>query len=247
MDASILPTDVVIQAFLDVQLLYSTHQTTSALGALATIQKMIDVLKVCVTHKYYILRSNIFTQFGTNGLQQHQHNLLEDLGEEESSEGDDKDGDEDNELPSTPSGTSTPQNLDSPSSSEPHSPEQKRARISKDHNTEILDLVPITFEAFDSLPILSRSKSKWNKLLQNNPGFWTNKCSSWASALQVAFIHRTEITVCELSILEYSAKFMQDNDQQEYYQNVVDVLREMRQVQASTYKQEDWKKAIQVK
>jgi len=108
-------------------------------------------------------------------------------------------------------------------------------------------LPPTTFEAFDSLPILARSKSKWNKLLQNNPGFWTKKCFSWANALKVAFIHRMEITVSRLSLFESNTKYLQNEDQHEYYQNVVDVLREMRQVQATIYNHVNWKTAVQVK
>ncbi|KAF8797427.1 hypothetical protein BYT27DRAFT_7228990 [Phlegmacium glaucopus] len=201
MDASILPPDVIIQAFLDTQLLCYTQQNISALQTLSTIQKKIDMLK-----------------FGTNDLQQHQHSLLEDLGEEELSEEIDRD---EEEYPPTSITTPPNQILNSPPS-EPHSPEYKRACFSKDQHTDIPNLPLTTFEAFDSLPILARNKSKWNRLLQSNPGFWAKKCLSWANALKIAFNHRMDTN---------------ENDQQIYYQSVVDV-------QATVYNQVDWKTAV---
>ncbi|KAF8955023.1 hypothetical protein BDZ97DRAFT_1861869 [Flammula alnicola] len=206
MDTSILPLDTIVQAFLDVHLLSHYQQRSSALRVLADIQKQIDNLK-----------------FGSNGVQQHQHNLLEDLTEVFSDEEEDEDEDY----------MSTPLNHDlSPPSSEPHSPEHKRQRISNsqdDRDVSQLELSPSSFEEFDGLPIVARNKSKWNKLLRSKPSYWSKKCSSWAKSLQIAFNHRMENTT---------------EDHQQYYQSVVDVLREMRQVLPSIFHDEAWKTAV---
>ncbi|KDR71175.1 hypothetical protein GALMADRAFT_75401 [Galerina marginata CBS 339.88] len=207
MEPSILPEDTIIQAFLNVQLLDHYHQRNSALRELAGVQKQLDKLL-----------------FGTNGTQQHQHNLFEDLTEALSENQEDESEEED--FISTPT-----TEISSPFSSESHSPEHKRQRFSEvqDPSPLPLSLPPISFQEFDGLPILARNKSKWNKLLRATPGFWLKKSTSWANSLQISYNHRQEAT---------------DNNQQQYYQSVVDVLREMRQVQPSIYHDQAWKTAV---
>ncbi|KDR82477.1 hypothetical protein GALMADRAFT_57184 [Galerina marginata CBS 339.88] len=210
MEPSILPEDTIIQAFLNVQLLDHYHQRNSALRELTSIQKQIDKLL-----------------FGTNGTQQHQHNLFEDLTDaSEALSDNEEDEDEEEDFISTPLNE-----ISSPLSSESHSPEHKRQRFSEIQDPSPLPffLPPISFQEFDGLPILARNKSKWNKLLQATPGFWFKKCSSWANSLQMSYNHREETT---------------DDDRQQYYQSVVDVLREMRQVKPSIYHDQAWKTAV---
>jgi len=108
-----------------------------------------------------------------NGIQQHQHNFLDDIT------GDTSFLDEE-DFEGGPFSTS-PSPL--------NSPDRKRHKIAdgdytdKEEATEI----PLTFEEFDSLPIAARNQSKWNGLLLAYPEFWLKKCQSWSSTLDQAY------------------------------------------------------------
>jgi hypothetical protein len=86
------------------------------------------------------------------------------------------------------------------SSSETSSPKRKRARTAKLYSLPIeyanlTATTPITFEAFDELPIRARSKSIWNGLLKKNPNFWMTKCEKWRRQLHEAFEAREDVPV----------------------------------------------------
>ena len=86
------------------------------------------------------------------------------------------------------------------SSSETNSPKRKRARTTKLYSLPVeyanitATKTPITFDAFEELPIRARSKSAWNLLLKKNPDFWTTKCEKWCRQLQEAFDARDDVS-----------------------------------------------------
>lgn len=63
-----------------------------------------------------------------------------------------------------------------------NSPPQKRSKQQQ-----------ITFEEFDTLPIYTRDKVKWNNLLKDNMDFWKLKHEEWAKGLKCEFnfFHKT--------------------------------------------------------
>lgn len=69
---------------------------------------------------------------------------------------------------------------------ERNSPKRKKRQL-EESSKEIL-----SFEAFDSLPVLSRSAPEWNKLQAENPQFWRKKCLEWHKKLEQAFVLKEE-------------------------------------------------------
>ncbi len=148
-------------------------------------------------------------QFGTNGVQHHQHNVREDLtsdgieseDEEEDEEGDEEeDGDEYGDDGDEKDPEEEDEALTDLPSSETNSPKRKRARRSNLYSLpiEYADLTAttsISFEVFDELPIRARSKSIWNKLLLANPKFWRSKCQTWYRQLHEAFEVRNDVFI----------------------------------------------------
>jgi hypothetical protein len=151
-------------------------------------------------------------QFGTNGIQHHQHNVREDLtsggiesededededkGEDNGDEDEDQDEDDGDEKDSEDDDEAM---TDLPSS-ETNSPKRKRARRANSyslpiHYAGLTATTPITFEVFDELPIRARSKSLWNKLLLANPKFWRSKCQTWYRQLHEAFEVRNDVFI----------------------------------------------------
>jgi len=147
--------------------------------------------------RVYLLR--YCWQFGTNGIQHHQHNIREDLTsdgieledeedeyDEEENENEDQDEEDEFEANQT--------------SSETNSPQRKRAKRANSYALpiEYMNLTPttpITLEQFDELPIHARSKSLWNKLLLANPKIWKSKCQIWHRQLHEAFEARDDVFI----------------------------------------------------
>jgi hypothetical protein len=105
-------------------------------------------------------------------------------------------------------------------------------KIKVDHETAESTL---GFEDFDSLPVKSRNGKLWNALLANNPDFWHLKCLTWVVHLQAAFFSQ------ESQTSDIVSKTSQD-----LYDNVVRVLREIRQVCKDIYSLKGWRVAVQV-
>lgn len=101
------------------------------------------------------------------------------------------------------------------------------------------------------MPIFARDKSKWNAHLKENHAFWEPKCQSWVYALEQAFENRN-VSLCFLSLdtpFLYSSpqnlSLSKDEDAR-FYQDIIDVLREMRQVGSSIHQQAEWQAAVKV-
>ncbi|KDR67906.1 hypothetical protein GALMADRAFT_146658 [Galerina marginata CBS 339.88] len=178
-------------------------------------------------------------QFGTNQPQHHQLNFLEDITQhdfvaEENSvefiEDSEKEEDDDSDYE---------EGFDSLSiSSGPQSPPRKRQKQPKrtinriQRTTSVNSSVSsVTFEAFNNMPILSNNQSTWNQTLEANPSFWELKCLSWKTLLDAAYELRKDTTLS------------QERNEEEY-QNVVGVLREIRKVQRGIYSRAEWQEAV---
>ncbi|EDR05371.1 uncharacterized protein LACBIDRAFT_329808 [Laccaria bicolor S238N-H82] len=155
-------------------------------------------------------------RFGDNGLQQHQNNRLEDLTGANSIIIEDPEEVGDVE--------SLEESVSTPALSDQQSPPRKRARVT---NTTSTDSTPLTFDAFDAQPIHARGASKWNRLLKENYGFWAKKCLQWVTQLNEAYAERINQDLNPIQA-------------EQHYQNVVNVLRELRQVQKSVYQMPEW-------
>ncbi|KDR65261.1 hypothetical protein GALMADRAFT_148837 [Galerina marginata CBS 339.88] len=219
MDVKTLSKSELLQFFVGNQLL-QRYKPEDALKYLKQLQHILDKM-----------------QFGTNKPQHHQLNFLEDITQqdflphEDSDSGDDNDED-DSDYEDLDSGSSTFQ---------PQSPPRKRQKKSS-QTTNQLEITPpinpsepsITFEAFNNMPILSRNENIWTQILQANPSFWKLKCLSWTALLEEAYALRKDTALTQ-----------ERNEEQ--YQNVVGVLREIRKVRSSLYSRADWQEAVKQK
>lgn len=79
---------------------------------------------------------------------------------------------------------------------ERNSPKRKKRRL-EESSKKIL-----SFEQFDSLPVLSRSAQEWNKLLAENPQFWREKCLEWHQKLELAFLLK-EVILLMISVFNF--------------------------------------------
>jgi len=206
-----LPWPKALQYFVEVQKLRHYKQDSDAQRHLAAAQKEIDRFSVsCVISIIYVLSFQLLRQFGTNGVQHHQHNIREDLttdgidsededDEDDEDDKDDQDGwddedDQDGDEYIECDDETLAQN--DPPSSEANSPKRKRTRTAFNIPDEYIKLsttTSITFQQFDELPIRARSKSIWNQLLLANPQFWMTKCQTWCLQLREAFEVRNEV------------------------------------------------------
>ncbi|KDR64988.1 hypothetical protein GALMADRAFT_149100 [Galerina marginata CBS 339.88] len=217
MDVKSLLDSELLQFFVGNQLL-QRYKPEDAIKYLVQLQCILDKM-----------------QFGTNKPQHHQFNFLEDITQqdfvahEDSDSGDDSDEDD----------SDYEDDLDSGSSSfDPQSPPRKRQKQPQQTTNQSkmitpinFSVPPISFEAFNDMPILPRNADFWNQILQANPSFWKSKCLHWAALLDEAYALRKDTTLT--------------HDHNELlYQNVLGVLREMRKVKRSLYSQEDWQEAV---
>ncbi|KDR65291.1 hypothetical protein GALMADRAFT_217615 [Galerina marginata CBS 339.88] len=176
--------------------------------------------------------------FGTNKPQHHQLNFLEDITRHDfvdskefiSDSGEEED--EDSDYEDIESG-SVPFDPQSPPRKRQKQP-QKSINKAKIPTSVNLSVSSTTFEAFDKMPILSNNLSQWNQILEANPSFWEMKGRSWKTLLDEAYSLRKDLTLSKES-------------NEELYQNVLGVLREIRKVKRSIYSLPGWQKAIKVK
>lgn len=151
-------------------------------------------------------------QFGTNGVQHHQHNIREDLtsdgidseddDHEDSEDDDHEDNWDEDEADQDDQDLEYVENQETLNDqiSEMNSPKRKRTRMINSNNIpveyrKLTSTTPITFKQFDELPIRARSKQIWNGLLRANPQFWKIKCQTWCLQLREAFEARNEVFV----------------------------------------------------
>jgi len=118
-----------------------------------------------------------------------------------------------------------------------------------DEYTKLSTATSITFQQFDELPIRAWSKSIWNQLLLVNPQFWMTKCQTWCLQLHEAFEARNEVFLFFHHHF-HSVKVNMNNPQIDadigHLKQVIDVLRQSRQVGEKIYSTDEWKSSVKV-
>ncbi|KAJ7821727.1 hypothetical protein B0H13DRAFT_1920547 [Mycena leptocephala] len=92
------------------------------------------------------------------------------------------------------------------------------------------------FWQLDALPIKGRDESQWNRLLRQSPGIWPEKVGWWKETMESVLVSEIAFGPSEPGLVMRSSIL---------YDSMVLVLREIRHVRISIYKQAAWRLQVQ--